>query len=84
MAEHSCWARSQDGSHPEPLAFDRPMPDGVHPRLHPMQSAGPNPHFNCFLREPEPSQLPPPHHPVLPLREHGDIPIVAVSPRKPL
>jgi hypothetical protein len=60
------------------------VPNGVHARMDPVQAPSPKPHFDPFLCKSKPRELPPPHHPVLPPREHGDVTVIPASPRKPL
>lgn len=83
VAEHRPRTRGQDRRKPAALATDRLVSNCIDTRMQPMQVPNSNSSFNRFFSEPQPHQLPPPHHPMLSPRDRGNVPVIRASPRKP-
>jgi hypothetical protein len=56
------------------------MADGIDPSMEAMKASAAEAPVDLILAPPDPQQLLPTHHPMLPTRQLGEQPIVTVSP----
>ncbi len=82
VAQDRFWAGGEHRGHPSSLTRDQPVADGVDAGMELMEAPGPQAPADCSRLKAKAQQLLTRNHPVLALREFGDLMLAFASPRE--